>query len=80
MPERADEYPTRLTDSTFKSQRPDGGEIVDALNSVVGTVTVGGWYMQIIGGGSILDADQQQFNFNNFVCRFWLIDEQIKSG
>ena len=30
MPERADEYLTRLTDSTVKSQRPDGGEIVDA--------------------------------------------------
>ena len=34
MPERVDEYLTRLTDRTFKSQRPDGGEIVGAMNSV----------------------------------------------
>ena len=55
--ERADEYLTKLSDGTIKSKLTDGGEIVDALNRAVGTVTVGDWYTQIIGGGSVLDAD-----------------------
>ena len=49
-PERADEYLTRLTDGTIKSQSPDGGEIVDAMNSVICTVTVGGWYTKTTWG------------------------------
>ena len=57
MPERADEYLTILSDGTIKSQSPDDGEIVDAMNRAVVTVTVGDWYMQIIRGGSVLDAD-----------------------
>ena len=32
--DRDDEYLTRLTDGTIKSQSPDGGEIVDVMNSV----------------------------------------------
>ncbi len=32
--DRADEYLTRLTDGTIKSQHPDGSEIVDAMKSV----------------------------------------------
>ena len=71
--ERADEYLTKLSDGTIKSKLTDGGEIVDALNRAVGTVTVGDWYTQIIGGGSVLDADQQQFNFKNF-CLPLLVD------
>ena len=42
MPDRADEYLAKLSDGTIKSQRPDGGEIVGSMNSVIGTVTVGG--------------------------------------
>ena len=34
MLERADEYLTKLSDGTIKSQRPDGGEIVGAMSSV----------------------------------------------
>ncbi len=44
LPERVDEYLTKLLDGTIKSQRPDDGEIVDAVNSVVGTMTVRDWY------------------------------------
>ena len=32
--DRDDEYLIKLSDSTFKSQCPDGGEIVDAMKSV----------------------------------------------
>ncbi len=57
MPDRADEYLAKLSAGTIKSQRPDGGENVDAMNRAFVTVIVGDLYMQIIGGGSILDAD-----------------------
>ena len=50
-PERADEYLTKLSEGTIKSKRPVGGEIVDAMNRVVGTVTVGDWYTQTTCGG-----------------------------
>ena len=61
MLERADEYLTRLTDSTFKSQLPDGGEIVGAMNSVSSLWHGVLEYPNYLRGGSILDADQQSF-------------------
>ena len=39
--ERAAEYLIKLTVGMIKSQRADGGDIVDALNCAVVTVTVG---------------------------------------
>ena len=50
MLDRADEYLTKLSAGTIKSQRPDGGEIVGAMNSVVVTVTMGDWYTQTTWG------------------------------
>ena len=35
--ELAGEFQAKLTDGTIKSQRPDGGEIVDAMNGAVVT-------------------------------------------
>ena len=50
MLERADEYLTKLTDGTIKSQSPDGGEIVDAMNSVSSPWQWGTGIRKLLGG------------------------------
>ena len=42
-PELAAEYLTKFTDGTINSERRDDSKIVDAMNSVVVTVTLGDW-------------------------------------
>ena len=54
MPERADEYLTKL-----QARIKAFAQMVVHYNNSVVTVTVWDWYTQITGGGSILDAEQQ---------------------
>ena len=63
MSERGGEYLTKLTDRKIKSRWPDGGEIVDALNSVVVTETVWDWYTHTTGVGQFWTPIDKQSLF-----------------